>query len=89
MGLVNGASFPIIVTNALMPFAENSGKAAALQNTLQLGLCFFASLLVSSRIEQPLQITVEVMLVTAPLVVLGYWIQRRKRDEAERFETDR
>ncbi|MFP3678264.1 purine nucleoside transporter PunC [Pseudomonas sp. SIMBA_041] len=89
MGLVNGASFPIIVTNALMPFAENSGKAAALQNTLQLGLCFFASLLVSSRIEQPLQITVEVMLVTAPLVVLGYWIQRRKRDEAEQFETDR
>lgn len=89
MGLVNGASFPIILTNALMPFAENSGKAAALQNTLQLGLCFFASLLVSSRIEQPLQIAVQVMLATVPLAVLGYWIQRRKRDPAVQFETDR
>eukprot|EP01133_Synstelium_polycarpum_P009617 gene9617-11240_t len=39
MALVNGASYPIVVANALMPFAENSGKAAALQNTLQLGRC--------------------------------------------------
>lgn len=78
MALVNGASYPIVVANALMPFAENSGKAAALQNTLQLGLCFLGSLLVSSYISQPLQITVEVMLATAPLAVLGYLIQRRQ-----------
>src|SRR5471030_3395129 len=52
LGLVNGASFPIIVTNALMPFPENSGKAAALQNALQLGMCFGASLLVSSWVER-------------------------------------
>ena len=78
MALVNGASYPIVVANALMPFSENSGKAAALQNTLQLGLCFVGSLLVSTYIAQPLQITVEVMLATAPLAVLGYFIQRRK-----------
>ncbi|MGE8348056.1 purine nucleoside transporter PunC [Pseudomonas helleri] len=78
MALVNGASYPIVVANALMPFAGNSGKAAGLQNTLQLGLCFLSSLLVSTYISQPLQITVEVMLATAPLAVLGYVIQRRK-----------
>ena len=78
MALVNGASYPIVVANALKPFSENSGKAAGLQNTLQLGLCFLGSLLVSTFISQPLQITVEVMLATAPLAVLGYLIQRRK-----------
>lgn len=78
MALVNGASYPIVVASALMPFSENSGKAAGLQNTLQLGLCFLGSLLVSTFISQPLQITVEIMLATAPLAVLGYFIQRRK-----------
>ncbi|MES2869698.1 MAG: purine nucleoside transporter PunC [Pseudomonadota bacterium] len=78
MALVNGASYPIVVASALMPFSENSGKAAGLQNTLQLGLCFLGSLLVSTYISQPLEITVEVMLATAPLAVLGYLIQRRK-----------
>ncbi|AZF09878.1 Inner membrane transport protein YdhC [Pseudomonas sp. R2-37-08W] len=83
MALCNGASYPIVVANALMPFAENSGKAAALQNTLQLGLCFLASLLVSSMIEQPLLITVIVMLATAPLAVLGYWLARPKGNASE------
>ena len=86
MALVNGASYPIVVANALMPFSENSGKAAALQNTLQLGLCFLGSLLVSAFISQPLQITVEVMLATAPLALLGYLIQRRKAN-AKAFAT--
>ena len=71
------AVMPLRVANALMPFAENSGKAAALQNTLQLGLCFLSSLLVSSMIEQPLLITAIVMLATAPLAVLGYWLARQ------------
>ncbi len=83
MALVNGASYPIVVANALMPFSENSGKAAALQNTLQLGLCFLSSLLVSSMIEQPLLITVIVMLATAPLAVLGYWLARLKNRPCE------
>ncbi|MCF5658009.1 purine nucleoside transporter PunC [Pseudomonas poae] len=80
MALVNGASYPIVVANALMPFAENSGKAAALQNTLQLGLCFLGSLLVSSMLDQPLMITVGVMLATAPVAVLGYWLARPRAE---------
>ena len=83
MALCNGASYPIVVANALMPFSENSGKAAALQNTLQLGLCFLSSLVVSSMIDEPLLITVIVMLATAPLAVLGYWLARPKSDNSK------
>lgn len=78
MALVNGASYPILVANALMPFPNNSGKAAALQNTLQLGLCFIASLLVSAFIAQPLLATVTVMVATVFLAALGYLMQRGK-----------
>ncbi|MGP2542878.1 purine nucleoside transporter PunC [Yersinia sp. 2541 StPb PI] len=74
MALVNGACYPIIVANALMPFPANTGKAAALQNTLQLGLCFVASMLVSAYISQPLLATVTVMLSTVVLAFLGYGI---------------
>ncbi|PKE30222.1 Bcr/CflA family multidrug efflux MFS transporter [Rahnella sp. AA] len=74
MALVNGAIYPIVVANALMPFPANTGKAAALQNTLQLGLCFLASLLVSAFIVQPLMATVSTMLSTLFLVVLGRWL---------------
>lgn len=72
MALVNGACYPIVVANALMPFPANTGKAAALQNTLQLGLCFFTSLLVSAFIARPLLATVTVMLGTLVLVALGF-----------------
>ncbi|AHM74174.2 purine nucleoside transporter PunC [Yersinia hibernica] len=74
MALVNGACYPIIVANALMPFPANTGKAAALQNTLQLGLCFIASMMVSAYISQPLLATVTVMLSTVILAALGYGI---------------
>lgn len=78
MALVNGASYPILVANALMPFPNNSGKAAALQNTLQLGLCFIASLLVSAFIDQALVATATVMVATVLLAAIGYLIQRGK-----------
>ncbi|QDW33308.1 MULTISPECIES: purine nucleoside transporter PunC [Yersinia] len=74
MALVNGACYPIIVANALMPFPANTGKAAALQNTLQLGLCFVASMMVSAFISQALLATVTVMLSTVVLALLGYGI---------------
>jgi hypothetical protein len=77
MALVNGAIYPIVVANALMPFPANTGKAAALQNTLQLGLCFLASLMVSAFIVQPLIATVTTMLSTLLLVVLGRWMSVR------------
>lgn len=78
MALVNGAGYPIMVANALMPFPESSGKAAALQNTLQLGLCFVASMVVSMFIAQPLLATVTVMVSTVILAALGYCLQRKK-----------
>ncbi len=83
MALVNGASYPILVANALTPFPQNSGKAAALQNTLQLGLCFIASLLVSAFISKPLLATATVMLATVFLAALGYVIQRGKGSDEE------
>ncbi|CAM3923433.1 purine nucleoside transporter PunC [Serratia silvae] len=90
MALVNGASYPILVANALMPFPNNSGKAAALQNTLQLGLCFLASLLVSAFIAQPLLATATVMVATVFLAALGYLIQRGKgTDETQVTRQDR
>ncbi|CNE16800.1 Bcr/CflA family multidrug efflux MFS transporter [Yersinia mollaretii] len=74
MALVNGACYPIIVANALLPFPANTGKAAALQNTLQLGLCFVASMMVSAFISHALLATVTVMLSTVVLALVGYGI---------------
>ena len=77
MALANGAIYPIVVSSALLPFPQASGKAAALQNMLQLGLCFLASTLVSSGLTQPLRVTTTVMLATIVLALTGYVVQRR------------
>jgi len=76
MAMANGAIYPIVVAAALLPFSHASGKAAALQNTLQLGLCFLASLVVSWLIITPLLTTATVMLATIALAGLGYLLQR-------------
>ncbi|EFY4910476.1 Bcr/CflA family multidrug efflux MFS transporter [Escherichia coli] len=78
MAIVNGAIYPIVVAQALRPFPHATGRAAALQNTLQLGLCFLASLVVSwlISISTPLLTTTSVMLSTVVLVALGYMMQR-------------
>lgn len=81
MAIANGAIYPIVVASALLPFPQATGKAAALQNTLQLGLCFFASLMVSWLVATPLLTTTSVMLVTIVLAMLGYLLQRRKNAE--------
>ena len=75
MAMANGAIYPIVVANALTPFPENSGKAAALQNTLQLGVCFLASLLVSVFVESALLATTAIMAGTVILVMIGYWLK--------------
>lgn len=67
-----------MVSNALSVFPQDSGKAAALQNTLQLGLCFAASLAVSSLIANPLLATSDVMVATIIPLLIGYWLQNRK-----------
>lgn len=81
MALVNGASYPIVVANALMAFPANTGKAAALQNTVQLGMCFISSTLVAAFIAQPLASTVTVMLATVALTAMGYWRIARSEDK--------
>lgn len=74
MAIANGAIYPIVVAQALRPFPRH-GRAAALQNTLQLGLCFLASLVVSWLISTPLLTTTSVMLSTVVLAALGYKMQ--------------
>ncbi|MFK8259274.1 purine nucleoside transporter PunC [Erwinia sp. AnSW2-5] len=76
MAMANGAIYPVVVSSALLPFPQATGKAAALQNMLQLGLCFFASLAVSTWIESPLHTTTLVMAGTIVLAVVGYVVQR-------------
>lgn len=78
MAIVNGGIYPIVVAQALKPFPQATGRAAALQNTLQLGLCFLASLLVSSLIATPLLTTTSVMLISIVLAGVGYWMQQRR-----------
>ncbi|MGG7814690.1 purine nucleoside transporter PunC [Klebsiella aerogenes] len=78
MAIVNGGIYPIVVAQALKPFPQSTGRAAALQNTLQLGLCFLASLLVSSLIATPLLTTTSVMLISIVLAGIGFWMQQRR-----------
>ncbi|TDB54547.1 purine nucleoside transporter PunC [Photorhabdus luminescens] len=78
MAAMNGASYPIAVANALSAYPQDSGKATALQNTLQLGLCFIASLIVSAFISNPLISTTTVMVATVVPMALGYFIQWKK-----------
>lgn len=77
MAMANGAIYPVVVSNALLPFPQATGKAAALQNMLQLGLCFLASMAVSTWIGAALQTTVFVMLITILLAIFGYFVQRK------------
>ena len=76
MAIANGAIYPIVVAQALKPFPQATGRAAALQNTLQLGLCFLASLAVSTLIATPLLTTTSVMLVSIGLAGIGYRLQQ-------------
>ncbi|NIF20061.1 purine nucleoside transporter PunC [Candidatus Pantoea multigeneris] len=76
MAMANGAIYPLVVTRALMPFPQASGKAAALQNALQLGLCFIASLIVSAGLVEALSTTTWVMTATVVIAAFGYLWQR-------------
>ncbi|WP_127851123.1 purine nucleoside transporter PunC [Enterobacter asburiae] len=89
MAVANGAIYPIVVAQALRPFPQATGRAAALQNTLQLVLCFLASLVVSALIATPLLTTTSVMLVTVALAVLGYRMQAAaQREQANRAQVE-
>nr|WP_318381887.1 purine nucleoside transporter PunC [uncultured Enterobacter sp.] len=88
MAMANGAIYPIVVAQALRPFPQATGRAAALQNTLQLGLCFLSSLLVSTLISTPLLTTTSVMLFTVLLAFCGYVMQRRASRRASSQRVD-
>ncbi|MDE9475587.1 Bcr/CflA family multidrug efflux transporter, partial [Xenorhabdus bovienii] len=77
MAAMNGASYPIAVANTLSVYPKNSGKAAALQNALQLGLCFVASMIVSLFMKYPLLSTTTVMVSTVVPMAVGYWLQNK------------
>ncbi|PHM60408.1 bicyclomycin/multidrug efflux system [Xenorhabdus ishibashii] len=77
MAAMNGASYPIAVANALSVYPQDSGKAAALQNALQLGLCFIASMIVSLFMEFPLLSTTTIMALTVVPMAVGYWLQKQ------------
>lgn len=88
MAAMNGASYPIAVSNALSAYPEISGKAAALQNALQLGLCSLASFIVSAFIsQQPLINTTAIMALTAIPMAAGYFIQRNKSVNKHTIQT--
>lgn len=81
MAAMNGASYPIAVAKALSVYPKNSGKAAALQNALQLGLCFVASSFVSVFMKYPLLSTTTVMALTVIPMAIGYWLQKKNAEE--------
>ncbi|WP_054180785.1 purine nucleoside transporter PunC [Trabulsiella odontotermitis] len=92
MAMANGMIYPIVVAQALRPFPQATGRAAAMQNTLQLGLCFLASLVVSTFIASPLQATTSVMLATVVLAAIGYFMQfqgsHATRNTVENYVTE-
>lgn len=78
MALSNGACHPIVVPDALKTAPDNLGKAAGMQNTIQLGLCFIASTVVSIFAKDALLITTIVMVSTVPLMFLAYRLKVSK-----------
>lgn len=72
MALANGACYPIVVAQALRVFPNNLGKAAGLQNAIQLGICFIASAIVSVFSKDALLATAIVMVGTIPFMFIAY-----------------
>lgn len=79
MALANGACYPIVVAEALTPFRNNSGKAAALQNALQLGVCFITSAIVSVYSNNALLATTSVMASTIVFMYIAYKLCTRAK----------
>ncbi|WP_316751867.1 purine nucleoside transporter PunC [Pedobacter gandavensis] len=78
MALANGATYPIVVSEAMKSASHNVGKAAAMQNTIQLGICFIASGVVSLFSKDALLTTTIVMTCTIPFVYIGYKLTLNK-----------
>lgn len=81
MALSNGATYPIVVARAMRNFPQSAGKASALQNTLQLGICFIASMFVSTFSSNILLTTAWVMVATIPFSWIAYYYSFGKISE--------
>lgn len=84
LAICNGATYPIVVDQALKPFAKNSGKASALQNTLQLGACFLASALVSLFSKNALEATTSVMIGCIAFIYMGFALTKSASPESKK-----
>lgn len=84
LALCNGATYPIVVDQALRLFPEKSGKASALQNTLQLGTCFLASALVSLFSTNALNATVVVMVGCVLFIYIGFGLSKKEEKLSNR-----
>ena len=82
MAFANGAIYPIVVAEALKPFVNDSGKASALLNFLQLSACFMASAVVSKFTDtSSLMATSMVMSATILFVAIGYFLSKRSKPQ--------
>lgn len=73
LAAINGAVYPLLVTDALAPFSSNATKAAGWQNFLQLGMAFIASAavaLIAHWFEKAIGVGI---LVCAGIVLLAWW----------------
>lgn len=73
LAAINGAVYPLLVTDALAPFSNNATKAAGWQNFLQLGMAFIASAavaLIAHWFEKAIGTGI---LVCAAIVLVAWW----------------
>ncbi len=83
LAVANGAVYPIVVNQALEDFKQCSATAAGLLNFLQTMVCFLASGVVSALAANGLMTVMEVMMVCAATVIIGYTLTVMARREPE------
>ncbi|MDO6776158.1 purine nucleoside transporter PunC [Shewanella sp. 3_MG-2023] len=76
LAAANGATYPLVVNNALQQFSKNATKAAGLQNFLQIGMAFGASSIVAMFVQYN-EVTIGLGIVLSAVVAyLGYLLSK-------------
>ncbi|WP_258405509.1 purine nucleoside transporter PunC [Shewanella sp. FJAT-52076] len=73
LAAINGAVYPLLVTDALAPFSSNATKAAGWQNFIQLGMAFIASAAVAMIAHWFEKAIGAGILMCAAIVMLAWW----------------
>ncbi|MBT1445441.1 Bcr/CflA family multidrug efflux MFS transporter [Shewanella sp. JM162201] len=73
LAAINGAIYPLLVTDALSPFANNAAKAAGWQNFIQLAMAFAGSYLVALNAAYVEQAIGSGIIICA-LIALSAWV---------------